>query len=112
MKKYIFLSIVVSLSVVFSFGQTSPSEILAQRIANVMKDTLSMNTLQTQKVYNINLLLSSKKTQARTASTDRTIVGSAIQAIERTRDSLYKAELTTIQYQLYLQKKRNIIKNN
>ena len=112
MKKYILLSFFLSAECQFSFCQTSPSEQLAQRIANKMKDTLALSSVQTQSVYIINLNLHTKKMQARTLSTDRVVVGRAIQALEKTRDSLYKIGLTPTQYQYYLQKKRNLIKSN
>lgn len=112
MKKYIFLSFFLSLGFQFSFAQTSPSEQLAQRIANKMKDTLALTAQQTQAVYIINLNLHTKKMQARTLSTDRVIVGKAIQGVEQIRDSLYKIGFTPTQYQLYVQKKRNLINSN
>ena len=112
MKKYILLSFFLSVGCQFSFGQTSPSEQLAQRIANKMKDTLALTAVQTQSMYNINLNLNTRKMQARTISTDRVIIEHAIQAVEKTRDSLYRIDLTASQYQLYLHKKRNIIKYN
>lgn len=95
----------------FSYSQGNPSVLLAQRIATRMKDTLSLTAFQTQQVYNVNLNLNIKKMQARNISTNRVIVGQAIQAVEKTRDSLYRIGLTLPQYQLYLQKKKNIVKN-
>ncbi|MBC7383683.1 MAG: hypothetical protein H7296_11945 [Bacteroidia bacterium] len=77
-----------------------------------MRDSLALTVIQTQSVYTINLNLDTKKMEARTVSTDRIIVGQAIQAVEKTRDSLYRMGLTTQQYELYLQKKKNIVKNN
>ena len=112
MRKYISLVFLVTISFSYSFGQTSLSEQLAQRIANTMKDTIALSPFQTQKIYGINMNLNTRKLQARTISTDRAVVGEAIQAVERTRDSLYRIELTTTQYQLYLKKKKNIIKSN
>ena len=112
MRKYIFLIFLLGVCFNYSFGQTPPSQVLAHRIANRMKDTLALTALQTQSVYTINLNLDNSKMQARNLSTDRVIVGRAIQALEKTRDSLYKIGLTPTQYQLYLQKKRNLIKSN
>lgn len=112
MRKYIMLIFLIIFCSIYSFGQTSPSEQLAQRIANKMRDTLTLTALQTQSMYNINLNLDTRKMQARTISTDRIIVGRAIQAVEKTRDSLYRIGLTAPQYELYLQKKKNIVKNN
>ena len=112
MKSNIFLVLLLCTCFKFSFSQANPAELLARRMANTMRDTLALTGLQAQKVYTINLTLSTKKMQARTLSTDRIIVRNAIQTVEKTRDSLYRIELTATQYKLYLQKKRNIIKSN
>ena len=112
MKKIIFLTL---LSISFSgsiMAQQTPAAQLAHKIADKMKDSLGLSNQQRAKVFQINMDLFHQKDEARKRSTDRTVIGRDIQSIEKTRDSLYKPELTTEQYLLYLQKKRWLVNNN
>jgi hypothetical protein len=90
----------------------TPAAQLAHHIAEKMKDTLGLSNQQRARVFQINMDLFHQKDEARKKSTDRAVVGRDIQTIEKTRDSLYKLELTAEQYLLYLQKKRWLVNNN
>jgi archaellum component FlaG (FlaF/FlaG flagellin family) len=86
---------------------------LANHIAQKMKDTLNLTQAQRNQVYDVNLLLHNQKQQARTQNTGTPQqLTLQIQNIEKTRDSLYQPILTAPQYELYRQKKRNLVTNN
>jgi hypothetical protein len=112
MKKIIFL---LSLSF-FASGllcaQPGPAVQLAHKIADKMKDSLTLSNQQRAKIFQVNMDLFRQKDAARKKSTDRVTVGNDIQSIEKQRDSLYKLELTPGQYLLYMQKKRNLVSSN
>lgn len=93
-------------------AQETPEAQVAHKIANKMADSLGLTNQQRAKVFTINMELSKKKKEARKKSTDRTTVGQELQQIEGTRNAMYKSVLTTKQYNLYLQKKRNLVNNN
>jgi broad specificity polyphosphatase/5'/3'-nucleotidase SurE len=112
--KYTFFYIIIFilLSVTKTNGQTTTAIQLADKIAQKMKDTLSLNQQKKTQIYNINLQLHDWKTQARQQYANSDSLGRMIQRVENKRDSLYRNVLTTNQYNLYLQKKRNLVNNN
>ncbi len=84
---------------------------LAQAIAERMKDTLELSGVQQERLYRINLRLAEQKiaVRGRYAHTDSLTI--YIQAIENTRDSLYRHVLGPNRFPLYLQKKTQLIRN-
>jgi hypothetical protein len=113
MKKTAFTFLLIIAASNISKAQTATAATqLANRIAQRMKDTLGLNQQRTTQVYNINLLLHNQKMQARQQHAGTDSVGRVIQRVENRRDSLYRTVLTTNQYNLYLQKKRNLVNNN
>ncbi|MFT3824230.1 MAG: hypothetical protein QM731_09930 [Chitinophagaceae bacterium] len=94
-------------------AQQNPAEQLAQKIAQKMKDSLSLSTTQQQDLYTINLQLHQQKLTARSQNNGNlNAITVAIQHIENTRDSLYKPVLTAEQFTQYRQKKLNLLNNN
>ena len=85
---------------------------LAGKIADKMRDSLQLSATQRAQINDINLQLSNQKQAVRSQSTDRNIVMASIQKIEGSRDSLYKSVLTESQFNLYRQKKRNLVSAN
>ncbi|MFX8883320.1 hypothetical protein ABTM86_18970, partial [Acinetobacter baumannii] len=64
------------------------SEEIALKIANKMKDSLSLNKEEAKKIYEINLWLQAKKMEARKVHAGSpTLVSQKIQQIENMRDS-------------------------
>jgi hypothetical protein len=113
MKKiFVFVVLFFAVLTVCAQQQESPESKLAHKIANKMADSLGLDNQQRAKIFNINMELSRQKKLARKKSTDRSVVGQELQQLEGTRDGMYKTVLTTEQYSLYLQKKRNLVNNN
>ena len=110
MKKLVVLITVLFSSLSFLHAQEqTPAALLAHGIADRMKDSLSLSNQQRAKVFAINMELHSQKMDARKRSQYRAVVGKELQKIEGTRDGLYKTVLTQEQYELYIQKKRNLV---
>jgi len=86
--------------------------VLAQRIAKKMKDTLSLTGQQRQQIYQVNMSLHDQKQTIRQQNPPQDSLQVRIQRVEQTRDSLYMPILGNEKYQLYLQKKRNLVSNN
>lgn len=93
-------------------AQPSPAELLAEKIAQKMKDSLSLSQTQRQAVYNINIDLHTQKQSVRQRFQAADSLRYYMQHIESTRDSLYRRELSDEQYNLYKTKKRNLVSNN
>lgn len=90
-------------------GAQSAAEQLADRIAQKMKDSLSLTDAQRQQIYTINMDITARKQAARAISNDRSHIGRQIQQIENSRDSLYKPVLGEEKFMLYKQKKTSLI---
>jgi hypothetical protein len=90
----------------------TPAAQLAHHIADKMADTLGLSNQQRAKIFAINMDLHKQKTEARSKSQDRTVVGNELQRIEVSRDAMYKTVLTENQYGVYLQKKRYLVTSN
>lgn len=112
MKKQMIVLLVFITSALLCEAQSTPSELLAQKIALKMKDSLLLSGIQKDQVYTINMQLHEQKTLARQQSPALDSLGLKIQRIENRRDSLYRGVLTEEQYILYRQKKRNLVNNN
>lgn len=86
---------------------------LSTRIAQKMKDTLGLNTMQRDSLYAVNMRLQHQKTQLRSQYTAMDSLQYHIQRIENNRDSLYKRIIADdTKYNLYKQKKRSLVSNN
>ena len=94
------------------FSQTNPATEVADKIAVKMRDSLSLSDSAKNAIYNINMFLHSEKMSARQQFGATDSLGRKIQQVENTRDSLYRNVLNEEKFQLYIQKKRNLISNN
>lgn len=114
MKYILVISTFLLLPFAGAFGQQTVAEELAARLAQKMKDTLSLSATQQSELYLLNLQLHTQKMNVRqqyAASPDS--VGLLIQCVENTRDSLYRNVLLNEEkYQLYRVKKKELINNN
>jgi maltose-binding protein MalE len=110
--KKIFFIVITACFVSIAQAQTSPAEQLAEKVAQKMKDSLSLSSSQKQQLYNINMQLHSNKLVVRQqyAGSDSLVI--KVQIVENTRDSLYRPVLTQQQYDLYRQKKKTLVSNN
>jgi hypothetical protein len=112
MKSMIALIILVLAFSSYCYSQ-SPSEAVSARIAQKMKDSLTLTEGQRAQLYAVNIqLYAQKRSIWQQYSSDSTQVQIHLQVVENTRDSLYRPFLSEEQYQLYLQKKKNIVTNN
>ncbi|MCG2613433.1 hypothetical protein LZZ85_04040 [Terrimonas sp. NA20] len=107
MKKISIMLVIICLGL-YAQAQ-SVAEQHAGRIAQRMKDTLSLNETQRQQIYEINLRLATQKQAARSASSDRDQVGRQLQHIENTRDGLYQPILGEEKFPIYKMKKKNLV---
>jgi len=95
-----------------SYGQAnSPAHNLAQFQAQKMKDTLCISENMRQQIYIVNLDISNRKQQARIQyASDPREMKIEIQFYENQRDSIYQTILMSpLKYQLYKNKKKNIL---
>jgi hypothetical protein len=90
----------------------TPAQQVASRIAIKMKDTLGLNVNQQTQIYTINLNINNRKMMVRQQFTNVDSIRIKTQRIERSRDLLYQAVLPPPKYNLYLQKKRNLVTAN
>ena len=88
------------------------ANLYAKKVAQRMKDSLSITDQQKNQVYELNMNLFAQKKIIWQTYTSRDSVQVHIQALEDTRDGLYRAILTDSQYALFLQKRHNLLNNN
>jgi hypothetical protein len=113
MKKIFFLFTCLILCLGFLKAQQSPAVQLSEKIAQKLRDTLDLTSIQKNKIYDINMLLHNQKMAVRLQYVNQPdSMTRYIQRVEKTRDSLYRIELPLSKYNLYLQKKRNLVNNN
>lgn len=112
MKKIIVFILCIIIGNNYVLAQQNPATQLAEKIAKKMKDSLSLTGNQKNQVYDINMLLHNQKMAARQQYTDRDSVRFYLQRIEGKRDSLYKTILPDNKFQMYREKKRNLVNNN
>lgn len=109
--KYILILSVVFLLAPGAKAQTT-AEFLADRIAQRLKDSLQLTQGQKDSLYQVNLALHNQKQAIRQQYTAMDSVRAKLQLVENMRDSLYRPVLTQGQYQLYRQRKRNLVSAN
>lgn len=97
----------------YLFAQpANPGTQIANNIANKMKDTLGLTISQRNQVFATNMYIHNKKMIIRQQVTNPDSLQQRIQREERKRDSMYQRILPEAKFQLYLQKKRNLITAN
>jgi hypothetical protein len=116
MRKKIVLTITacwLSLLATAQTATTAAAVELAQKIATKMKDSLGLTEGQRAAIYQVNLQLHAQKQQARQQQAGNPAqLGTTLQSIERSRDSLYRPLLQPAEFLLYKQKKRVLVTNN
>jgi hypothetical protein len=114
MKKLIVLFGITLVAAFSLHAQTNaPAAVqLSHKIAKKMKDTLDLSAQQRQQIYQVNMQLHNEKQAVRQQNPPPDSLTVRIQRVERRRDSLYLPILGNEKYQLYLQKKRNLVSNN
>ena len=110
--KYLFLLFVISTISINMFGQNSPGQLLAAKIAQKMTDSLLLNEQQKDQVFAVNMQLHERKMALRKQYQDHTLLTTQLQLEENRRDSLYQNVLTPDQYRLYRRKKAALIVSN
>ena len=108
------ISVVVILLLVLSVkasSQTSPAVNQANRVAQRMTDSLSLNSVQKDSIYNISLGLNNQKIAVRQQYAGSDSLVFKLQLTESRRDSLYRPILTDQQFQQYIQRKLSILGN-
>ncbi len=93
-----------------AFGQ-APSELLAEKIAARLKDSLQLTVSQKNAIYQVNLDLHQQKLAARELHPGDSLTHH-IQQIENSRDSLYRPILGEEKYPLYRSNKRRLVSND
>jgi hypothetical protein len=108
MKKIIVI-ISVFLGISFSVKAQSQAEIVAGRVADKMKDSLSLNSSQRTAIYTVNLQLANSKSEVRRNFQQMDSVRIYMQRVENTRDSLYKGVLNEQQFLFYKKRKMTLL---
>lgn len=113
MKKIIMLVILITAFSLYSNAQLTYAQEYSIKVAERMKDSLSLSGDQKVQIYNINIQISNQKAGVwrQYAGTDSLITVN-LQRIENTRDSLYLPVLGEEKYSLYLNKKKRLLNNN
>ncbi len=98
-----------------SYGQNNvpaKGQLLAERMAQRMRDSLDLNATERQKICEINLSLYKRKEDAwKSAGGNTNAIQKQLQQIENTRDAQYKEVLDAEKFAAYKQKKKFIISN-
>ena len=119
--KIITILLITSLFALTAAGQHADSleikakknaEMIARKMANKMKDSLSLSETKTKKIYAINMDIYEQKADVRKNFAGNPEMGKKIQKIENTRDSLYRLELSDSIFVKYKNKKIRLINNN
>ena len=110
--KIVLITTLMLLIGVASKAQSDVAARISEKIAQQMKDSLSLSEQQKDSIYSLNILLSNRKAEFRKQYTDIDSLQIHFQRVERLRDSLYKTILGDEKYLLYKTKKRYLISNN
>ena len=105
--RFIMVTLLIIICINKTFAQVNPGVQLSQKIAARLQDSLHLTSVQKDSIYAVNNRIHERKMQYR-----KQYAGSGIDSIthflqitENSRDSLYKAVLTTEHRDLYIQKK-------
>lgn len=113
MQKSFFTAVLVIIFHTLTNAQVvSPAEQMAGKIAQRLKDSLSLNDSQKQQLFSLNMRLHQQKQVIRQQYAGLDSMGYYMQKIENSRDSLYKQVLPEDKYLLYKQKKIKLVNNN
>jgi parvulin-like peptidyl-prolyl isomerase len=110
--KTIIMLVLILLTGFAAQAQENPAIAVAQKIAQKLKDTLSLSSSQQDQLYHINMQLHNSKMSIRQQYGGSDSLGLYLQRVENTRDSLYRRVLQEEKYLLYKQKKSTIISSH
>lgn len=110
--KPLFISIACLTLSICSNAQNAPAEMLANKIADKMKDSLNLTQSQRQQIFVINIKLANQKKSIFEKYQNRDSIGIHLQLIENTRDSLYREVIDESKYDQYKTKKRHLVAGN
>lgn len=110
--KRVLLVIMIQVVINSLNAQSLPGEEVGRRIADRMKDSLALSAAQSDSVYQANMWLFQQKQVMRQLHAGSDSLGIYFQQVENKRDSLYQTVLSATQYELYRQKKIQLIHNN
>jgi ABC-type histidine transport system ATPase subunit len=113
MKKVSILFVFICVTLLSS-AQSGQAEVLSEKIAQKMFDSLSLNQQQKMQIFQINMFLHHQKADAwKKFENQDSVLGAKLQRIENSRDALYKRIISDEgKYNLYKQKKRYLVSNN
>ncbi|PZR25216.1 MAG: hypothetical protein DI535_18980 [Citrobacter freundii] len=110
MSKLIMTILILGLGITQGFCQTGESgTAFAEKVANRMRDSLSLSAIQRDSIYAINVRLMQESQAARTKNLPPEELQTELQLIESTRDRLYKAILGQEKYLLYKPRKLALV---
>ncbi|MET0463517.1 MAG: hypothetical protein ABW007_10195 [Chitinophagaceae bacterium] len=112
--KYIPFTILSILFATAISAQQSPAELVADKIAQKMKDTLQLSSTLKDALHTVNMELHQQKIAARQQyPNDQQAMSQAIQRVEHSRDSLYRMTLQNdTKWLLYKEKKASLVNND
>lgn len=105
--KYILLIFTMLFSIE-SMSQ-SPIEQVASKLADKLKDSLTLSSQQRTQIFDINISLANQKMALRSQYNQPDSLRFYFQKIENTRDSLYRPVLGEEKFLLYKEKKRFLL---
>jgi hypothetical protein len=107
-KRYLLITVYMFLVVFILKAQNQP-EVLAGKMADKMKDSLSLTIAQRSQLYQINLQLTNDKLNVRKVYQQQDSLQKYMQRIENSRDSLYKSVLNESQFMIYKRRKIQLL---
>jgi len=94
-------------------SQEDQAETLAKKIAQRLGDTLALSIQERADVLSANLsIVAQKKTVFLNEAMPDSVKAVKLQAIENTRDSLYRRIIGLERFEVYKNKKKSIVNNN
>lgn len=114
MKKHIYILIVTVLSIntVTSAQSSDYSTQLSKRIADKLKDSLTLTAMQRDSIYAINQDIANQKKSIRKVVFSTDSLKQSFQRLEHQRDNMYLNVLGQEKYLLYKSKKAALLNNN
>jgi hypothetical protein len=110
MKKYIYSTFLLVALAVNGYTQTNAIEKQSKGIAQYFRDSLHTSSVVSDSIYAINLLLGAQKMKAWETSANPDSLQIQLQQIENLRDVLYKPLLDTTRFNLYLKRKKEMLR--
>ncbi|HEU4471607.1 MAG TPA: hypothetical protein VFR58_11015 [Flavisolibacter sp.] len=106
------LAVGIMMMLLFDVDAQSPAQELSEKIADRMKDSLSLSDGQRQAIVGINNELNMMKLSARRQYAGTDSLSIKIRKAEGARDSLYGRVLTSAQMMRYQEIKTKLVNNN